>query len=164
MSDTDDFYEDDEDDQNDSAVIKGLRKKAREGAQAIKERDELRSENQSLKARTYLNDAGLSGLKPSQQKAVLALVEGDPSVEALKEAAVELGFVEPDTSGAASEDAQRQMAGAAANAGTSGGGNVTDMVTPQDFGTWDMTRRVDFMDRHPEKFAALERGETIRVA
>lgn len=81
----DDDYNDDGSEQDDSPVIKDLRKKAAKAEQ-------LEPENVSLRTKVAIYESGLGHLNAAQQKALIGSVEGDPTPEALKTAAATLGF------------------------------------------------------------------------
>lgn len=170
MSDFDDIVDDDDDpdlndNPDDSSVMKRLRKQAREGRTAVRERDALKEENVTLRNEKLLREAKLDSLKPSQQNAVLRGLEGEATVESLKAQALELGFIEaePEPEPDPDEVAQEQMADAAANGGKERG-NSADTITVADFAKWDMPRKKDFITRYPDKFAALKRGEKVRLS
>jgi hypothetical protein len=85
MSD-EEFYDDDESgDESESTTLKNLRKQARDGAAAAKERDRLARENAFLKA-------GIPSTKATEyfQRGY----DGDLNAEAIKAAAIEAGFIE----------------------------------------------------------------------
>lgn len=77
--------------EEESSVIKELRKKAERADQADAETKTLRTENALLKA-------GLGDLSDRQRKAILATHEGELTAEALKETATDLGFTSPTAS------------------------------------------------------------------
>ncbi len=166
MSDTFEFEDDEDQDleerPDDSSVIKDLRKQAKDGRRAARERDSLKAENLSLKNERLIRQAGLDKLNERQQKAVLREIEGEATAESVKEIALDLGFIQAEDENHDEDDAQEQMANAAANGNT--GRTSSDTLTAADFAKWDMPRKKDFIDRYPEKFAALKRNENVKLS
>lgn len=166
-ADTYDDLEDEHDDEqpDDSPVIRKLRKEARDGRKAQKRIGELEAKVFSYESQAAITAAGLT-LNERQQRALLRELEPGtaPTPETLRSIAGDLGFDVPainDGNQTAEEDAvQKVIVNASAGANT---GGVPDTLTPKEFAGWDMARRVDFMNRHPEKMAALERGESVRM-
>jgi hypothetical protein len=76
---------DDEQQPDDSPVIRDLRKQAKESA-------DWQSKAAALERELVVHKAGLSGLTDKQHKALAAAHEGDWEPEALKATAAELGF------------------------------------------------------------------------
>lgn len=113
-----DQYDDDEpDDLDESDKFRQLRQKA-------KRADDLAAENEALRRENALAKAGLD-LSPAQQKALLAVHEGDLTPEALVKTATELKMVPepaepepqvPDDDVAAQRRTQEAMAGTPADA------------------------------------------------
>ncbi len=107
-----DEYDDFEDSSADEQPS-GLRKKLAEATKRASDRDDLAKENQGLKQRLALSDAGLS-LNERQRTALLAVSDNlDP--ENLTKIAQELGFVQAppppqDPPGLAQQDAFSQAA------------------------------------------------------
>lgn len=158
------FDEDDElliDTDDDTDLVKKLRKRVKDGRGIRQERDTLKDENNGLRVENVLFKSGLNTLNEDQQKAVLSVVSDDATVDTLKAAAVRLGFIQPDVDEQQNEEGQQQIANAAANQDT--GANRADTITASDFNKWDMPRKQDFMKRHPDKFEALKRGETVKA-
>lgn len=85
MPDNDDIL--DEDDPQDSSVIRELRKQLRDAKAEAAEVPELRR-------KAALSDAGLSTLTATQQRALWGAHEGDPTPDALKATAADLKFIE----------------------------------------------------------------------
>lgn len=108
----DEHDEPDDLDENESSVIRELRKRAKRVDEAESETATLRTENAILKA-------GLTDLSEARQKALLAAHSGDMTPEAIRETAVDLGFAEapkpPDPQVPAEEQAAHQRAQEAAN-------------------------------------------------
>ncbi len=154
--------EEDQDDPNDSSVIKTLRREAKDGRKAAKERDQLKSEIVSLRNEKLFRSSKASHLSEKQQRAVLSNIEGEATVELIDAEALDLGFIQAEDENHDDDDAQEQMANAAANGNT--GRSSSDTLTAADFGSWDMPRKKDFIDRYPEKFAALKRGENVKLS
>jgi hypothetical protein len=84
-------YDEDEQDTQEQEKASSLRAKLREAAQRAADRDALAEENKGLKQRLALSDAGLS-LNETQRTALLA-VAPDLTVDGLKTAAQNLGFI-----------------------------------------------------------------------
>lgn len=159
--DPDDELDPDDHDNNNSAV-RDLRRKLKRAETKAERAAELEAELFTYRSRDAFTAAELK-LNDAQQRATLNELSDktDLSPEALRTAATTLGFyTPPDPTAGEDADAQRAMAAAAAGSGSA---SVEGQLKPQEFAAWDMARRVDFMTRHPEKFAAIERGETVRV-
>jgi hypothetical protein len=75
-----------DDEPDDNAVIRDLRKKAEKA-------DAAEAEAQAARRELALHKAGLGDLTDKQMKALTATHEGDWDVESLKASATELGFV-----------------------------------------------------------------------
>lgn len=161
--DFDDEYDDNEPDQHDDTpVIRKLRKELRDAKKDSKRAAELEKELFAYKSRDAFTNAGLE-LNDRQRKALLSQLDdpNDLSPTSLKTLAIEFGWAQPDEqANQADEVAQQAIVAAAQGAKNSG---PINHVSPDDFKSWDMPRRKDFYDRYPEKFAALERGETVRM-
>lgn len=164
MSNTDvDFDELEDEQDDDSPVIRKLRTQLRNARKDSKDADTLRAKLHEYESRDAFTAADL-GFNPSQQRAVLNELAdpNDLSPEALRAASTRLGLYTPPNNDQDAGDAAAQAAIAAASAGAAV--TATDgMLKPAEFAAWDMARRVDFMERHPEHFAAIERGETVRL-
>lgn len=78
-------YDDDQDSGQESSVMRDLRKKA-------KRADTLEAEVASLRQETAILKAGIT-LTPAQQKALLAVHDGDLEPDAIRKTAADLGFV-----------------------------------------------------------------------
>lgn len=99
----DEHYDDDEAEQE-SSVMRDLRKKA-------KRADALEDENGTLRQKVAILEAGITDLTPAKQKALLAAHEGDLSPEALRATATDLGFIaeeKPEPQVSAEEQAAHQ--------------------------------------------------------
>lgn len=81
-----DEYDDDDQTESESSVIKDLRKQA-------KRAHELDSEVKALRQEAAILKAGITDLTPAKQKALLAAHEGELDVESIRKTATELGFL-----------------------------------------------------------------------
>lgn len=82
-----DEYDDEDSNETDSSVIKDLRKQA-------KRANELDAEVKQLRQESAILRAGIPGLTPIKQKALLAAHEGELDPESLRKTAIELGYAE----------------------------------------------------------------------
>lgn len=170
MSQTDLYDEDDDtedgDDgqQDDNSVIRKLRGSLKEANKRAKITDEERAELAQHRASAALSGAGLE-LNPRQQSALLKELGDEPlTADNLRTVAVELGFAEPVVDQEADAEAAAQAAIAAASKGANlSGSSVTGIITAEEYGSWDVARRSDFRNRHPEAIKAFQRGESVRV-
>lgn len=163
MPDDDDLLADlDPDDPDNTPLVQKLRNKLRTQAKDLKELEDLRKENSDLKRSTVIKEAGLE-LKPSQVTALLA-AHGDKDLTAdlLRETAVDLGWAEPKQDVPA-EDLAATDRITAATAGVTTAPSVAGSLTAADVGSWPMDKKVRFMNKHPDEWEALKRGEPIRV-
>lgn len=80
----DEHYDDEQD--NESSVIRELRRELKQAKADAAEVSTLRQEAAILRA-------GITDLTPAKQKALLAAHEGDLSAEALRQTATDLGFI-----------------------------------------------------------------------
>jgi len=95
MSDFDDNDDDDLGNEDESSVLKGLRKQVRENASAAKERDDLARELAFTKA----------GVPDSKAAAYFVKgYDGEMTSEAIRSAAVEAGFLEAPKEDTASDE------------------------------------------------------------
>lgn len=168
MSDAhDDLVDDDDDpdlndDPDDNSVIRKLRKDARDGKAAVRENATLKAENATLKNEKLMRQAGLDSLSEKKQRAILGDIEGEVTVDALKASAIDLGYLEAKEEDD-DDEAQQQMADAAATT-NAGQHKAQDTMTAADFAKLDMKAKKDFIQRNPEKFEALKRGESVKLS
>jgi hypothetical protein len=100
--------------------IARLREKANKYDEAMKQVADLQRD-------LAVRDAGLTGLKPSQMKALTLSHEGELSADALRATAEELGFIAPAPEGAPAEE---QQAGQRIDAASQGAQNVQPPTQP----------------------------------
>jgi hypothetical protein len=120
----DDYDEDQPDEDEESPVVRDLRKKASKADKVEREAQELRTENALLKA-------NLGTLSERQRKAILATHDGDLTPEALKATALDLGFIEAEAPAPAQvpedEQAEHQRAAEATSAAPASEATVTTL-------------------------------------
>lgn len=164
MSDVEDLDDDLDLDDDDTTgdVPAQLRKAAKRGKKAAKDRDEARAENDRLRRELAVYQAGLGGLDAKKVKAILSAIDGDVTAEAVKSQAVDFGWAAPDANPddalAGEIDAQAQISAASQAGGKSA---PTSVLSPQDVNDWPIDKRLRFLDKHPEEYERLLRGESI---
>lgn len=170
MAITDNFIDEEHDDDltreeaDDSELVKRLRGQLKSANKRGKRVDELEGEIRTLKGGQMLSKANLTKggeavtLSDRQRQTLLREVDGDVTPEALRDAAVELGWAEPAVDPAAAEVAEQQeIANATKGATPKGAGEITPDVAA----AWPMERRRDFIKQHPSEWERLKKGETV---
>lgn len=140
-----------------SEDFKAMRKRA-------KGYDDAVAENARLKRELAMTKAGLD-LTERQAKAFWAAHEdGDLSKDAIRATAVELRFLEADEEESEQEVADRAAAqrvnAAVASATTRGKGAL---LTVEDVAEWTHEKKRRFMDKNPDAWEQLKRGESVSV-
>lgn len=132
-------------------------------AKSAKLRD-AQSENRELKRQNVLLQSGVT-LDEDQQKALLASIDGDLTVDAIKDKAAKFGWYTPPVDPAAEQqqradqaaDTQQRVADA-----TSGGQSQSSTaIKPADVESWTADRWGTFKKAHPAAAEALLRGEEV---
>lgn len=159
--DDDVFAELDDDDPDNTPLVKKLRSQLRSAQKDLKELSDLREENGKLKTSAVIKEAGLD-LKPSQVTALLA-AHGDKELtpDLLHETAVDLNWAEPKEDVPA-EDLEATDRIAAATNGAATGRAATGSLTVADAASWPIDKQTRFMQQHPDKWEALKRGEPVQ--
>lgn len=129
---------------------------------AAKNSTKYQREAETLRREKAVADAGLHDLTDAQRNALTALVE-EPTVEALKAKAAELGFIEtapavPEPDAADLEAIERQAA-----AGQGAGAPISTQVKPEDANGWPIDKLMRLNEQHPDLSELLKRGETITL-
>ncbi|MFY9588670.1 MAG: hypothetical protein WAT66_14595 [Actinomycetota bacterium] len=140
-----------------SEDFKALRKRA-------KAYDDAAAENARLKRELAMTKAGLD-LTERQAKAFWAAHEdGDLSKEAIRATAVELRFLEAEEEESEQDIDARAAAErinrAVATATTRGKGAL---LTVEDVAEWTHEKKRRFMDKNPDAWEQLKRGESVSV-
>lgn len=149
-----------EEQDDDSDLVRTLRRQIKATTKHARDRDDLASENQKLKLDGIVRDADLGALNEHQRETLAdwAAKQSDVSPEALHERAVALGWAEAKPDPAAQEiETHGQIATAAAGASPKGGHEIT----PQDAAGWDPQKRREFLKQHPDAYKRLQAGETV---
>lgn len=147
-----------------------LRKKAQEAESAIRERDELKAENERLKAapqrRAAFEKAGVDfdALRKAE-RALLENYDGEMTEEALAEFIEENEF--PVIEGS-EEEAEETPAQEITRVARRGGGRAKGptVLTPEDTMDWSTEKLFELREKDPDAYEALKRGEsaTLKVA
>lgn len=96
-----------------------IRTLERDAKQARKAQDELAQMRREL----ALSRAGVADLTERQQRALLASIDGDVTADSVREAAVDLGFVQPPPTAPAAEEQQAMERMSQASAGATDPGS-----------------------------------------
>lgn len=158
----DDIEETDEDDltrgqDDDSELVQKLRRQLKEKSKIARKAGDLEKENRTLKGERTLTEAGLSELTDRQKQTLLREVS-EITAESLRDAAVELGWAQPEDDPKEREIAE-QKAISADTRGAQPKGSTE--ITPQMVTQWTADRRRAFRNQHPDAFKALMRGESV---
>jgi hypothetical protein len=140
-----------------SADFKAMRKRA-------KGYDEAVAENARLKRELAVTKAGLN-LTDRQFKALFAVHEADDlSKEAIRATAIDLGFAEAEEEespeDATARASAQRISAAVSGATTPGKGGL---LTVEDVAEWTHEKKRRFMDKNPEAWEQLKRGESVAV-
>lgn len=170
MTVTDDYLDlDDEQDpllrgdpNEDTDTLRTLRERYKDAKKKAKSAKELGEENQALKQKNALLEAGLGELTEKQRTALFASHDGDLTPEKLRETAVEIKLAEPPEPKVPAEEqaAHERIAAAAGGAGTAKPGGAE--IDAQEVKTWGMDRKAKFRRDHPEAWEGLLRGEKVK--
>jgi len=150
------------DDDTDENYVRLRKTDADSLRKAARRSRELEKEVKGYQQKDLISTAGLGDLTDEQRTDLLKLVD-DPTTESLKQKAVSLGWVEapPEPEAPTDEevDALEQVAGAGDGAGTA----PKTTLTPADYGTWPVDKRMRFQQNHPDLAEALTRDQTINI-
>lgn len=163
-----DFDDNDlEETEQDTDLVKDLRRKLRSAGKRVKDYDTLAEqnktlaeENRSFQMTGLLSSAGLSDLDDAQRETLTewAVKQDTVDADALRARAVALKWAEPEVD-LADEEIDKQERIAAANRG---GGGASKEITLAEFNGWDMGRKRAFRKEHKDLFETLQRGESVR--
>lgn len=148
----------------DSELVRKLRRQLRDTRKEAKRAADLEKELGDFRKEKAVKDAGLS-LTTAQVRALLRdhTEEGrEMTAEALTATAVELGFVTPSTEDVPAEDLDTEQAITTAQA-TGRPANSAGLLAPSDVAGWPVDKQMRFRKQHPDAFEALKRGEQVRV-
>lgn len=152
----DDLHEDQDDD---SPLVRKLRSQLKAKSKEAKEAAELRSKLAEREERDAFREAGLD-LTERQAKALKATLEGEQiTAESVRQAAVELKFIEAEPDPLDEEMHEQDRIAEAGRSATSKGGQV---ITPATFEQWPPDKRLQFRKDHPKAFADLARGDEVQ--
>lgn len=150
---------------DDSELVRNLRRKLKDQGKRAKRADELEKENRTLKGEQMLAKAGLTRngepmqLSDRQKQTLLREVGDDVTPDALREAAVDL-FSADRQADPVEEEIEKQNAISQAGRGADAKGRAGE-ITPEQAAQWDPQRIREFRRAHPAEFEALKRGETV---
>lgn len=145
----------DSDGPDDSDLVKRLRKELRRAKRETKDLAELREENQTLKRAQALRDAKVEGLTDRQMKVLAREHEGDITPEAIRQTAIELGFVSDETDADLAEHEQIDNASAGSRTPPQG------QITPDTVKEWSTEKIVRFREQYPDAFEQIKRGNPV---
>lgn len=98
------------------------------------------------------------GLSEAKKTAVLAVAGDDKSPEALRKAAVELGYVEPRVDPLEQElEAHERVE----NAGAGARSSAATKLDGKTVGEWPMDKQLRFKAQHPDAWDQILRGEAV---
>lgn len=103
----DDQTDDDNDDGQDQRYVRLTREQIRTLERDAKQARSSQEKLAALERKLALTEAGIGSLTERQQKALLATIDGDVTAESARQAAEELGFVQPAPE-AATPDAEAE--------------------------------------------------------
>jgi hypothetical protein len=132
--------------------LKQLRKKGRDYDAVASERDTYKRELEFYKA----------GIPDTPQTRYFRKgYDGDLSVEAIRAAAAEAGFIDSDDSDELDEELDSLDRMSTASTGGQPAGNGS--ITPATYAQWPREKRLAFRSKHPDLTEALKRGEPVQA-
>jgi hypothetical protein len=141
-------------------LVKDLRDQLKESKKDAKRTAEVEAELAGYKRGEAIKVAGLENLSEKQRKAIEAIHDGEWTSDALRATALDLGYAEKTEEELQLDDdlaAQGRITEAAAG----GGAGNSSVITPADVADWPMDKSMRFMQKHPQEWELLKRGEEI---
>lgn len=135
--------------------LNGVRDAAKAAAKHRKEADDLRREK-------AVTESGLKDLTAAQRQALADLVK-EPTADALKAKAIELGFVPPEPAAPAPSDEELAEHEKAAQVANGASAPASSQVTPEEANGWPTDRLMRLSRSHPDLYESLLRGETVSL-
>lgn len=163
MAEAEDLDDDFEDDETESGVIRKLRRDNRVLAKRAKQADEFEAEIAQSKREKALSAPDLAKLSDKQRQALAKVHDGDFTAEALKQTAIDLGWLEDTEQNEIDDELDRSEKVTQASQ-TGKTARSTGVLKPEDTAGWSMERMLRLKDSNPEAFEALKRGESVVAA
>lgn len=161
MTEPDDYDLDDNEDfdsqPRENHNLKRLREKAKGYDEAVKAKSLIEQERDQAKRELAFVRAGIDLDSPSGKLAAKAY-DGEPSLDAVKQFAVEYGLIQPDEEEMDQQAALQRLSGATRGAQGSLSGRE---ITPDTYAGWDRATRDAFRSEHPRLAEALKRGQSV---
>lgn len=146
--------------EDDTELVRKLRRQLRQKAQKAKRADELEQENRTLRFGSLVSQADLSELNEDQRETLAEWASKQEQVDAdvLRARAERLGWAEPKPDPAEEALDEQEAISQAASGARAKGDHV---ITPQDAAQWDTQKIREFRSQHPDAFKRLQRGEPV---
>lgn len=155
-----DEHDDDNDSQGDTPAIRQLRQRHKELADKAKQAEErAAAAEERLRERDFRDATATLNLNDRQRAALRREWEQDGSdPDKLRPLAVEMGYAPAEFDEATAErQAHERLERTSTGATPSGSG----LISGSDYASWPTAQRDRFRRDHPDKFAALKRGEKV---
>lgn len=157
----DDFDLDDLDTEkpDDTDLVRDLRRQLRSKSKEVNRLKAVEEEASALKREKAFRDAKIDGLTERQMKVLANEHDGDMTPEALRQTAIELGFVNDEEGDQLANDlTEHEQIDSASSGSRAPKGGV---ITPTMVREWGTDKILKFRAEFPDAFEQIKRGEEV---